>query len=470
MRKIVYTLLLSLTLSAPAYAQTAPVGAFSGTTAKAEAPASKKMLDIREVKSPGGITAWLVEDHTLPIISIEFSFKEAGSARESKERQGLARLVSNTLDEGAGDYDSQAFQKALTDNSISLSFGAGRDDFSGSLKMLTRHKDKALELMSVALTKPRFEQEAIDRMKAANIARIKSSMTEPDWIAARLQNDLTYGDHPYALNSGGTLSSLAAITRDDLQSFVKNNLTRDRLHIGVAGDISAEELGRVLDQLFAALPEKATTSTIKDTAIQNTGKSYLYKQDIPQSFISLVGEGLDYRDPDYYPAQVMNFVLGGSGFGSRLTEEVREKRGLTYGISSYLFDMDHASGFVIGLSTENKNASEAMKIINTELARMRDQGITAEELKAAQDYMVGSLPMSFSSTAAIAATARSLQEIGYPMDHYDRYPDLIRGVTLADVERVSKRLLHPEKMLTILVGQPEGITGAETVTTLPNVE
>ncbi len=470
MRKIVYTLLLSLTFAAPAYAQTAPVGAFSGTTAKTESPAPKKMLDIREVKSPGGMTAWLVEDHTLPIISIEFSFKEAGSARESKDRQGLARLVSNTLDEGAGDYDAQAFQKALTDNSISLSFGAGRDDFSGSLKMLTRHKDKALELMSLALTQPRFEQDAIDRMKAANIARIKSSMTEPDWIAARLQNDRTYGDHPYALNSGGTLSSLAAITREDLQNFVKNNLTRDRLHIGVAGDISADELGRVLDQLFAGLPEKATTSEIKDTTIQNIGKTYLYKQDIPQSFISMVGEGLDYRDPDYYPAQIMNFVLGGSGFGSRLTEEVREKRGLTYGVSSYLFDMDHASGFVIGLSTENKNTAEALKIINAEMARMRDQGITADELKAAQDYMIGSLPMSFSSTATIAGTIRWLQEVGYPMDHYDRYPDLIRGVTLADIEKVSKRLLHPDKMLTILVGQPAGITGAETVTTLPNVE
>lgn len=471
MRKIVYTLLLTLALSAPAYAQTAPVDAFSDTNTEAGAEAApEKMLDIRAVKSPGGITAWLVEDRTLPIIAIEFSFKEAGAARESKDRQGLARLVSNTLDEGAGDYDSQAFQKALSDHSISLSFGAGRDDFSGSLKMLTRHKDKALALMTLALTKPRFDQDAIDRMKAANIARIKSSMTEPDWIAARLQNDRAYGDHPYALNSGGTLTSLAAITRDDLQHFVKNNLTRDRLHVGVAGDIGADELGRVLDQLFAGLPEKAATRDIKDTAIQNIGKTYLYKQDIPQSFITLVGEGLDYRDPDYYPALIMNFALGGSGFGSRLTEEVREKRGLTYGVNSYLFDMDHASGFTIGLSTENKNAGEALSLIKAEMIRLRDHNITAAELKTAQDYMVGSLPLSFSSTSSIAATVRWLQEVGYPMDHYDRYPDLIRGVTLTDIERVSKRLLHPDKMLTILVGQPTEISITDTVTALPNVE
>lgn len=462
MRKTVHVLLLSLSLALP-LAMTAPAAA-------QEAPAPQKMLDVREVKSPGGITAWLVEDHTLPIIAIEFSFKEAGAARDSAERQGLARLVSNTLDEGAGPYDSQAFQKALTDHSISLSFGAGRDDFSGSLKMLTRHKDKALELMTLALTQPRFDQEAVDRMKAANIARIRSSMTDPDWIGARLQNDRAYAGHPYALNGGGTLSTLAALTREDLQGFVRNNLTRDRLHVGVAGDITPDELGPVLDRLFGPLPAQATTTALADTDIQNTGKTYLYKQDIPQSFINLIGPGLDYRDPDYYPGIVMNFILGGSGFGARLTEEVREKRGLTYGIHSALFDMDHVSGFTIGLSTENRNAGEALKIIDQELTRMRDHAVTAQELADAQSYLIGSLPLSLGSTSAIAAIIRSLQERGYPMDHYDRYPGIIRAITLADIERVSKRLLQPERMLTIVVGQPEGITPTDTVTALPHVE
>lgn len=336
--------------------------------------------------------------------------------------------------------------------------------------MLTRHKAKAVELLSLALTQPRFEQEAIDRMKAANIARIKSTMTEPDWISARLQNDLAYAGHAYALNGGGTLSTLAAITREDLQNFVKNNLSRDRLHVGVAGDITPGELALILDQLFGGLSATAQTQELSDIEIQNTGKTYLYKQDIPQSFINLVSPGIDYKDPDYYAGNVMNFILGGSGFGSRLTEEVREKRGLTYGINSSLYDMDHVSGFSIGLSTENKNAGEALKIIRAELRRMRDQGVTAEELKNAQSYLIGSLPLGLSSTSAIAGAVLSLQVDDYPMDHYDRYPDLIAAITQDDIKRVAQRLLDPDKMLAVVVGQPEGITPDQVLTSIPNVE
>lgn len=438
--------------------------------AAAETTAKKPFLDIQEVKSTGGITAWLVEDHTLPIISIQFTFKEAGSARDSVERQGLARLVSNTMDEGAGDLDSQTFQGMLNDHSISLSFDVGRDDFGGSLKTLSRHKVKAFELMSLALNKPRFDQEAIDRMRASNISRIKSSMTEPDWIAARFQNDIAYAGHPYALNSGGTLTSLPAITRDDMVNFVKNNLTRDRLYVGAAGDITPDELKVVLDQLFLTLPETSTTSPLTDITIQGGGKTLLYTQDIPQSFITQTQSGISYKDPDYYAASLMNFILGGSGFGSRLTEEVREKRGLTYGIGSRFFEMDHANGFSISLSTENKNAGESLKLIQQEIMRMRDTPVTAQELAEAKSYIIGSLPLSFSSTDALAGNVLGLRERGRPIDYFDQYPALINKVTIEDIRRVSQRLLTPEKMLTIIVGKPDGVTPTGNLTTLPNVE
>lgn len=467
MRKITAAFLVILAFTTPPSLSQAQDNKKAVT---ATVPAPQKMLDVQEVKSPQGITAWLVEDHSLPIIALQFYFKEAGSARDPQDRQGLARLASNTMDEGAGPYDSQAFQKALTDHSISLSFSTGRDDFGGGLKMLTRHKDKAIELLSLALTQPRFDPEAIDRMRAANIARIKSSMTEPDWISARLQNDLAYAGHAYALNGGGTLSSLAAITREDLQNFVKNNLSRDRLYVGVAGDITPEELASVLDKVFGALPATAKTAELTDIEIQNTGKTYLYKQDIPQSFINLLSPGLAYKDPDYYAGAVMNFILGGSGFGSRLTEEVREKRGLTYGINSSLFFMDHVHGFSIGLSTENKNAGEALKIIRAELEKMRDQGVSAEELANAKSYLVGSLPLGLSSTSAIAGVLLSLQVNENPIDHYDRYPGIINAITQEDIRRVAQRLLNPDKMLAVIVGAPEGITPNETLTRLPNVE
>ncbi|MCM2344638.1 MAG: insulinase family protein [Alphaproteobacteria bacterium] len=458
---------VALLLATPAHAQNS---ARQEPPPQPSASSTKPFLAIQEVKSPGGITAWLVEDHTLPIISLTFSFKEAGSARDPRDRQGLARMVSNTLDEGAGNLDSQAFQKALSDHSISLSFSANRDDLVGSLKTLTRHQDKAFDLLHLALTQPRFDQEAIDRMRAANISRIRSSMTEPEWIAARFLNDLSYGDHPYALNSGGTITSLTAISRDDLAGFVSNNLSRNRLLIGATGNITPEKLALVLDQVFSALPATSATQTLKDTSIDHLGQTYLYAKDIPQSIIQMVQPGLDIKDPDYYAAYVMNYILGASGFGSRLTEEIREKRGLTYGIYSSIFDMDHTNGFSVGLSTENKNVAEALRLIRTEIKKMQDHPVSAQELNEAQSYIVGALPLSFSSTAAISSHVLGLQQDEWPMDYYDHFPARIRAVTAADIQRVARRLLTPDRMLTVIVGQPEGVETQPLPTTLPNVE
>ena len=171
-----------------------------------------------------------VEDHTLPIIALKFAFKDAGSAQETPEKQGLSLLVASTMDEGAGDYDSQAFQKALNDNSISLSFGGSRDSFNGNLTTLTRHKEKAYELLELALNKPRFDQEALERMRASRLTSLRNSMTDPDWIAARIMYDVAFKGHPYALNRGGTFKSLESITTDDLHSFKNNQLSQDRLY------------------------------------------------------------------------------------------------------------------------------------------------------------------------------------------------------------------------------------------------
>ncbi|MEM9468566.1 MAG: insulinase family protein, partial [Pseudomonadota bacterium] len=206
------------------------------------ANAEDKFLDIQEIKSQSGLTAWLVEDRTLPIIAMEFSFLGAGTKNDPVDKQGRAKLLSNMLDEGAGELDSTTFQKQLSDNSISLSFSANRDHFRGQVKTLSRYKENAFNLLKLSLNEPRFDEEPLERMKKANIARIKSSLTDPNWIAARLQNDLIYQDHPYALNSGGTISTLETITTNGLRDFKNTYLTKDRLVIGIMGDIGANEV------------------------------------------------------------------------------------------------------------------------------------------------------------------------------------------------------------------------------------
>ncbi|MDB5491508.1 MAG: peptidase inactive domain protein [Micavibrio sp.] len=439
------------------------------TAAPANA-ATKRFLDIQQVTSPGGIHAWLVEDHSAPVISLQFAFAGAGSATDPAGKQGLVQLASNTMDEGAGDTPSPQFQKILADLSIELGYAVGRDDYNGALRTLTRTKDKAFEMLHLSLTAPRFDAEPVQRMKDANFARIRNSLSDPDWMAARILNDISYTGHPYANNSGGTTASIAAITADDLRAYVKNNLTRDRLYVAVSGDISKAELATALDTIFASLPATAKPANVPDIKLQNAGTIALYKRDIPQTIILMAQPGIDRKDPDWHTAQVMNFILGGGGFGSRLTEEIREKRGLTYGVYSGFSLLDHVSTLSIETSTRNEKTAEVLDLIKAALLKMQTTDVTAAELKDAKSYLVGSIPLALTSNAQIASMLRSLQLDNLPDTYLDTISDRINAVTAADIRRVANRLLTPDKPVTILVGMPADVKPTKLIEKLPNAE
>lgn len=431
---------------------------------------AKPILDIKQVKTESGIEAWLVEDRSQPIIAMQFAFKGIGAASDPADKQGLARMISNTLDEGADDMTSQDFQKILNDMAITLRFGSNRDHLTGTLKTLSHNKGIAFEMLQKALTAPRFDQEPVDRMRAANIARIKSSLSNPQWLAARLLNDVAYGDHPYAYNSGGTLTSLQNITTDDLHNFVNTRFAKDKLSIAVVGDIGPNELAVVLDQVFAHLPETNDMKPVADQTIQSSGDVILYQHNIPQTIIMGIQNGIDKDDPDYYAADIMNFILGSSGFGTRLMAEAREKRGLTYGIYTQLQQMDHANALVVTTSTKNETVKDMLDIISTEWKKMAETPVTKEEVSLAQSYLTGSLPLQLDSTDAIAEVLLSIQLDGLPIDHLDKRQEKLNAITLKDVQRVAKRLLNPDNLTTILVGNPTNIEPTRIVDELPNVE
>ncbi len=432
--------------------------------------AQAALLEIQRVTSKNGLEAWLVEDHSVPVIAMDFAFSGAGAKLDPTDQQGLARMVSNTMDEGAGNLDSQEFQKTLQDLSITLRFGASRDHFSGSLKTLTRNKTHAFELMEMALTEPRFDAEPVTRMKRANQSRIRSALSDPDWIAARVHNDQLFGKHPYAQNSGGTLSSLEAITPDDLRRFQQNYLAKDNLKIAVAGDITAKELAKVLDQIFGDLPAKAALPDTQYPEITINNQTTLYEMDIPQTIIQMTQKGIARKSPDYQTAQVMNFILGSSGFGSRLTKEIREKRGLTYGIYTSFDHLEDFEGLNISTSTKNESAAEMLSQIRKEWTRMKDDPVTDEELRDAVSYLTGALPLSLTSTDKISGLMLSLQLDDLSMDYLDRRDAKLRSITIEDVESLAQNLLDPNNMSVVLVGKPEGIKPDITVETLPNVE
>ena len=434
------------------------------------AQARDNILDIQEVKSKSGITAWLIEDNSVPVISLQFAFKGAGARNDSAYKQGLSRLASNTMDEGAGDIPSQAFQKTLRDNSITLFFNTTRDNFGGSLKTLTRNKAAAFELLRLAVNEPRFDDAPVARMIKANQARIRNSLAKPGWIAARLMNDRGYEGHPYALNSGGTISTLSTLTRDDLVQFQEERLARNNLHIAVSGDISANELSKAIDDIFGALPKRANLSDTPALTLQNQGNTYFYEKDIPQSFIEMLQPAIDRTHPDYHAAQIMNFILGSSGFGSRLTEEIREKRGLTYGIYSSIQSTDKFAGLSVSTSTQGENTPKMLELIRQEWVNMRN-GISEEELQNAKSYLIGSLPLSLTTTDSIAKTALSIKLDGLGSDYLDKRNNAIQDATLKDIQGIAEQLLNTEQFVTVIVGkQADGVDNAIVINEIPNAQ
>jgi len=419
-------------------------------------------MDIKRVVSPGGIEAWLVEDHKVPVLALEWAFEGAGGT-DPKGKEGLANLTSTMLDEGAGPYDSQAFQARLQDNAIALGFDAGRDGFSGSMRTLTEHRDEALELTRLSLTDPHFAPESLDRMRASITASLKRDLADPNYVARRQFYSTAFPNHPYGDEIRGTLNSLPTITPDDLRRFVKGQFGRDRLVVAAAGDISPEELGKALDTVFGGLPAKADVPPIPDVTMSGLGQTILLPRPTAQTVMLMGQPGVKRDDPDWYAATVMNYVLGGGGFGSRLMEEVREKRGLSYGVYSYLIPMDHAALVMASGSTVNAKAGQALDIMRQEWARMAKDGLTDQEMADAKTYLTGSFPLQLGSTQAIARILLQVKRDNLGIDYLNQRDRYINAVTQADIKRVAQRLLDPAKLLTVLVGKPKGVSPTRTI-------
>ena len=421
-----------------------------------------RAVEVQRVVSPGGIEAWLVESHAVPVIAMEIAFR-GGSAANPPGREGLAHLVSTLLDEGAGDLDSAAFQQRLTDGAIDLSFSARADDFRGSLKTVTDNAADAFALLRLALTAPRFEAAAVDRMKAGVLADIRRRVADPDWMARRAYFETAFPAHPYGRPSRGTAATLAAIGEDDLRGFVRDRFARDNLVVGVTGAITAEALADVLDTVFGGLPAAAAPVAVPAIVPANDGRRLLVERVGPQSSMLLAQPGIARDDPDYYAAYVLNHILGGSGFTARLAEEVRQARGLTYGIYSYMALYRHAELLMIGSSLSNENVGEALAVVRALWRDVAENGIRESELADARTYLTGSFALNFTSTDAIARTLVGMQLQDLGIDYLDQRNARIAAVTLADINRVAGALLRPDALSVVVVGTPGSGFEAETV-------
>ncbi len=435
------------------------IGFAAAAPAVAVTPGQQRQKpEIVEVVSPAGIRAWLRQEPSIPLLALDFRF-EGGSVLVPAEKAGTATLAAHMLREGAGERDGEAFRQVLADNSISLDFDTSREGFSGSLFTLTENLDLAADLLRDALLAPRLEEDALNRVRSAMITAARRRAQDPNSLAYRAWRERAYAGHPYATDSEGTEETLPRIGREDVKAYLADVLNRRTLIVGVAGDISPEALGPLLDRAFADLPTQEPPPPTPPLPPMPAGTEVVpFPGD--QSVIVFGQEGISRSDPDWPAALVVAQVLGGSSFTSRLGNEVREKRGLAYGIGVSL-SAYKVGGILAGrTATRNDAAAETLRIIREEWGRLAENGPTAEEVEDAKTYLIGSFPLSLDSTNAVASVLVTMQYYDLGRDYWERRAAQFEAVTLQDAQRVARQLLHPDALLSVVAGQPQSVTSS----------
>jgi zinc protease len=414
---------------------------------------------IQRVVSPGGIEAWLVQEPSLPLVALNFAFV-GGASQDPVDKPGVGYMVSSLLDDGAGELDTKAFHQRLEDSAAELRFSVTHDYFFGSIRLLRERQEQSFDLLRLALNEPRFDADAVGRVRDQIVAALRRETTDPGSIATRTWWRTAFPNHPYGRPTNGELTSIPTIGVDDLRAYQKRVLTRGTLKVAAVGDIDPATLGNVLDRVFGGLPASAALATIPDVTMHGAGRRIVTQLNVPQSVVRLGGVGLMRKDPDFIPAYVVNHILGGGSFTSRLYDEVREKRGLVYGVYSYLLGMRHAALFMTTTQAGADATSEALDLIERETNRMIAEGPTEAELDKAKAYLKGSYALNFDTSTKIANLLLQIRLDELGIDYIDKRNSLMDAVTIEDARRAAKRLAQGGVLVTV-VGQPKGLVSKE---------
>jgi zinc protease len=422
--------------------------------------APARAVTIERVVSPSGIEAWLVRNPTVPLIALEFALR--GSAdQDPADKAGVANLAADLLDEGAGPYDAMAFHERLERKAIELSFNAGRDYLRGTLRTLKENSEEAFDYLGLSLSQPRFDAEAVERIRAQIMSGLRRETVSPRDVASRNWWATAFPDHPYGRPVEGTLESLPRISADDLRSYTRRVLARDQLKVAIVGDIDAQAAGALLDRAFGKLPAKAELRMVSPVVAQGLGRRIVIQLDVPQAAVSFGGPGISRSDPDFMAGYIVNHILGGGSFSSRLYREVREKRGLAYGISDTLVWLNYTALMIGSTATRADATGKTLDIIDHEIRRLAEEGPTEDELAKAKTYLKASFVLGLDTSNRIASQLLQMQLDNLGIDYMDRRSGLMDAVTLADAKRVAKRLLDNGLLITV-VGRPTGLSSKES--------
>ncbi|GGL56509.1 peptidase M16 [Wenxinia marina] len=416
-------------------------------------------IEIQTHTSPGGIEFWLVEEHSLPFLALDIIFK-GGANLEPAEIRGATNLMMATLEEGSGDMDARAFQAAREGLAADFGYDAYDDSVSVSARVLTENRDEALALLRQSILEPTFDQVAVDRVRGQVLAGIASDAVRPNSIAGETFWSMAYPDHPYGSDMDGTVETVNALTPEDLEQVRQAVLTRERIAVGAVGDITADELGPLLDDLLGDLPEEAPELT-PEAPYDLAGGVTVVPFETPQS-VAIFAQAAPERDSDdFFAVYVLNHILGGGGFESRLMDEVREKRGLTYGIGTSIVNRDQTDLWIGSVASGNATIAEAVEVTRGVWAEVAQNGVTQEELDAAKTYITGEYPLRFDGNGTIAGILAGMQYIGLGPEYVTERNGFVEAVTLEDVNRAAREWMDPDALRFVVVGQPEGLESTD---------
>lgn len=412
---------------------------------------------IQQFTTPGGVSVWLVEEPSIPILSMRMAW-QAGRVNDPEGQEGLTVATMYHMNEGAGDLDAQAFARRLEDLNMSFGCSAGNEGSYCNASMLTDNAEDSFELIALAFAEPRFDDGSLERYKREREVILNERETDAGYLASRARADALYPDHDYARET--TMESLMAIDQDQMRTQKDRLLVKEGLLVTAVGAISPADLAPLIDKAVASIPETGeTTETDQVVLADAVGAPIVIELPQPQSLVSFVAPAMRRDDPDFFTAVVLNYTLGGGGFSSRLMKDLRVERGLTYGVYSSVSPGDKLQTWSGGGQTKNESVGEFIAGIKENLEAMVAEGITEQELEDAKAYLTGSYPLGFDSNAKIASNMMAVRLEGLPVDTFDQRNAKIEAVTLEDVNRVARDYLSPDNFTFIVVGQPQGLDG-----------
>jgi zinc protease len=408
--------------------------------------------NVVEIVSENGIKAYLFEDHTIPIISIDFLFKNSGISYDEAGYEGIGNMVSALLTEGAGDLDNDKLKEELELYAIGISFGVDFDDFKGSLLTLSENKEKAYNLLNLALTKPRFDDENAALAKQRMNFALRMQSERPDSVLGLEFAKNIYGRHPYSRNPVGQKQAIAKITRKDMQNYIKENLTTDKLVVGISGDITPDEAGKVLDKIFQGLKKEGLNKEISAADIVFDGRDVEIKRKSAQNIAIFANRALERTDTDFYPLYVVNYIFGEAGLGSRLSLKAREEEGLTYGIYTSIVNRQKSDMLRGRFSATPENYYRVIEIVKNEWKNMGSKGITEAELKSAKDYLIASYNLRFASIDNISSMLTYMQRYNLGIDFLQKRNEYVRNITLEQANGAAEKYFNDDNLIFISIG------------------